>query len=67
MKNYAIGETPSISIAAALDEAEKILKEIMMRNFKKYHNDAIQELGLVFETRKANPIKIIHIDCLALF
>ncbi|KAK3855199.1 hypothetical protein Pcinc_038380, partial [Petrolisthes cinctipes] len=33
LKNYAIGETPNISIGVALVQAEKILKEIQRRNF----------------------------------
>ncbi|XP_042207400.1 laminin subunit alpha-2-like [Homarus americanus] len=44
LKNYAIGETPSISIGGAMMEAEKILKEIQKRNFTK--NDAEAKIEL---------------------
>lgn len=44
LKNYAIGETPTISVASALEEAKKILKEIQMRNFTRYEEDADREL-----------------------
>lgn len=44
LKNYAIGETPSISVGGALMEAEKILKEIQMRNFTQFEDDAEVEL-----------------------
>lgn len=44
LKNYAIGETPSISVGGALMEAEKILKEIQMRNFTQFDEDAEVEL-----------------------
>ncbi|ROT86038.1 Laminin subunit alpha-1 [Penaeus vannamei] len=45
LKNYAIGETPSISVGGALMEAEKILKEIQMRNFTQFDEDAEVELS----------------------
>ena len=44
LKNYALGETPEISVAAALDEAEKILREIKRRNFSKLSKNAADEL-----------------------
>ncbi|XP_063590781.1 laminin subunit alpha lam-3-like isoform X2 [Penaeus indicus] len=45
LKNYAIGETPSISVGGALMEAEKILKQIQMRNFTQFDEDAEVELS----------------------
>ncbi|XP_071547005.1 laminin subunit alpha-1-like isoform X2 [Panulirus ornatus] len=45
LKNYAIGETPNISVGGALMEAEKILKEIQMRDFTKFGDDAETELS----------------------
>ncbi|XP_050712288.1 laminin subunit alpha-1-like isoform X2 [Eriocheir sinensis] len=44
LKNYAIGETPSISVGSALEEAKKILKEIQMRNFTRFEEKADTEL-----------------------
>lgn len=44
LKNYAIGETPSISVGSALEEAKKILKEIQMRNFTHFEEKAETEL-----------------------
>ncbi|KAG0726288.1 Laminin subunit alpha-2 [Chionoecetes opilio] len=44
LKNYAIGETPSISVGVALEEAEKILKQIQMRNFSGVGEEADTEL-----------------------
>ncbi|KAK8738877.1 hypothetical protein OTU49_003716 [Cherax quadricarinatus] len=45
LKNYAIGETPSISVGGAMLEAEKILKEIQMRNFTKFDIEAEIEIS----------------------
>ncbi|MPC29133.1 Laminin subunit alpha-2 [Portunus trituberculatus] len=47
LKNYAIGETPNISIGVALEEAEMILKQIQMRNF------TLVKIGADTELRKA--------------
>ncbi|XP_063877309.1 laminin subunit alpha-1-like isoform X1 [Scylla paramamosain] len=47
LKNYAIGETPNISIGVALEEAEMILKQIQMRNF------TLVKIGADAELRKA--------------
>ena len=44
LKNYAIGETPNISIGVALEEAQKILKEIQMRDFSQVDAEADTEL-----------------------
>lgn len=44
LKNYAIGETPSISVGVALEEAEKILEEIQKRNFTRVTEEADTEL-----------------------
>ncbi|XP_064107459.1 laminin subunit alpha lam-3-like isoform X1 [Macrobrachium nipponense] len=44
LKNYAIGETPSISVGGALMVAEAILKEIKNRDFTDYGNDAEVQL-----------------------
>ncbi|KAK7085775.1 Laminin subunit alpha-2 [Halocaridina rubra] len=44
LKNYAIGETPSISVGGALMEAEAILKKIQMLDFTDFNDDAEIEL-----------------------
>lgn len=44
LKNYAIGETPNISIGVALKEAEVILEQIKMRNFTQVKIGADTEL-----------------------
>ncbi|KAL7642435.1 UNVERIFIED_CONTAM: hypothetical protein RMT77_006996 [Armadillidium vulgare] len=44
LENYSIGETPTISITAALDEAERIIRDIRMKHFKEYGEKADTEL-----------------------
>lgn len=44
LENYGIGETPSVSIIAALDEAERILRQMKRRNFDELGQRAKTEL-----------------------
>lgn len=50
LKNYAIGEAPNISIGVALEEAEKILKEIQQRSFDASHE--ITRIELTWEKKE---------------